>query len=177
MKIDSIIGIDPGANGGIAVWKLNHIVTAVKMPRNIHDINDYLRLIAQDANPIIFLEKLNVRLSDAEGGKLFRIQKMLQNYEQLKSVISLLDIPYVLVNPMKWQQELKLRITLSGKKEEKKDRKNRYKEIAGRLYPEVKPTLWSSDAILIMHFGRYILKNNPEWVISNLPLNLKDRLF
>lgn len=67
---------------------------------------------------------------------------------------------------MKWQNALKLR---TGKKEEKSERKRRYKEVASQLYPELKATLWNSDATLIMHFGRYILVNDPKWVKKNLP--------
>lgn len=73
------------------------------------------------------------------------------------------------------------RIEVAGKdkpeKEEKSERKRRYKEIAGNLYPELKPTLWNADATLIMHFGRYILRNNPGWVRQNLPSNMHERLF
>lgn len=77
--------------------------------------------------------------------------------------------------------EMAKRIEVAGKdkpeKEEKSERKRRYKEIAGNLYPELKPTLWNADATLIMHFGRYILRNNPGWVRHNLPSNMHERLF
>ena len=68
MKIDCIIGIDPGAAGGIVAWRPNHNTTAIKMPKDINDIRDYLNYIKGIANPIIFLEKLNVRPDDVTVG-------------------------------------------------------------------------------------------------------------
>lgn len=184
MKIDCIIGIDPGANGGIVCWRPNYNTTAIKMPKDINEIRAYLEHLKTICSPVVFLEKLSVRPDDVmpgtDGvnmGKLYRIQKMMANYEQLKAIISVANIPYVMVHPMKWQNELKLRDKTSRKKEEKEERKRRYKDIAGKLYPEVKPTLWNADALLIMHFGRYILQNNPGWVRDNLPKQMHDTLF
>lgn len=184
MKIDCIVGIDPGASGGIVTWRPNQNIKAMKMPKDLTELRNYLENLKSICSPIIFLEKLSVRPDDvtlgADGvnmGKLYRIQKMMANFEQLKAIISVCDIPFVMAHPMKWQNELKLRAKISRKKEEKSERKRRYKEIAGNLYPELKPTLWNADATLIMHFGRYILRNNPGWVRQNLPRNMHERLF
>lgn len=185
MKIDCVIGIDPGAAGGIVVWRPNYNAKAIKMPREINEIRDFLSYQKEICNPIVFLEKLNIRPDDvmiggdskANLGKLYRIQKMLQNFEHLKAIITVSDIPFVLVNPMKWQNELKLRVKVKGKKEEKAERKRRFRDIAGQLYPEISPALWNADATLIMHFGRYILQNNPKWVLENLPQQMHDKLF
>lgn len=184
MKIDCIIGIDPGANGGIVKWRPNKKIMAIKMPKDLNELCDYLEYLKSICSPIVFLEKLSVRpddiVPDADGvnmGKLYRIQKMLANYEQLKATIAVCDVPFVMVHPMKWQNELKLRAKTTRKKEEKNERKRRYREIAGNLYPELKPTLWNADATLIMHFGRYILRNNPDWVRENLPAKMYERLF
>lgn len=183
MKINCIVGIDPGANGGIVTWRPNQNITAIKMPRDLSELRSYLEYLNSICCPIIFLEKLSIRPDDVSAGidgvnmgKLYRIQKMMANFEQLKAIISISNIPYVMVHPMKWQNELKLRVH-GRNKEEKSDRKKRYKQIAGNLYREITPTLWNADAILIMHFGRYILQNNPEWVRENLPNKMYNRLF
>lgn len=184
MKIDCIIGIDPGASGGIAIWRPNNFLKVVKMPKDIDEIKRFLEQYKEICNPIVFLEKLSVRPDDvsvtdgvANMGKMYRIQKMMQNFEQLKATIHFLNIPYVMVNPMKWQQDLKLRVKSGRKSESKTERKNRFKEVAGRLYPEVKQTLWSSDATLLMHFGRYIFQSNQNWVLENLPKQMHTLLF
>lgn len=184
IRISAVVGIDPGSNGGIVTWRPNHNITAIKMPKDINELKDYLLYLKSICSPIVFLEKLSVRPDDvtpgADGvnmGKLYRIQKMMANFEQLKAIIAVCDIPFVMAHPMKWQNELKLRAKTTRKKEEKNERKRRYKEVAGNLYPELKPTLWNADATLIMHFGRYILRNNPGWVRQNLPSNMHERLF
>lgn len=59
----------------------------------------------------------------------------------------------------------------------KKTEKKRYKDIAQSLYPEIKQTMYSCDATLIMHFGRYMLANNMDWIKSNLPNYLHNRLW
>ena len=180
MKIDCIVGIDPGVNGGIVTWRPNHNITAIKMPKDINELKDYLLYLKSICSPIVFLEKLSVRPDDvtlgADGvnmGKLYRIQKMMANFEQLKAIITVAEIPFVLIAPISWQQKLRIRI----KNEDKKDRKKRYKDIAQSLYPEIKQTMYSCDATLIMHFGRYMLANYMDWIKSNLPNYLHNRLW
>lgn len=180
MNIDTIIGIDPGAQGGIAVWQAGAKVKTIRMPRDISELREYMTYLVENFRPIVFLEKLSVRPDDVtvEGGsanlgKLYRIQKMIAQYEQLKATLEFCGVPFVQVHPMKWQNGLHLRT----KGEEKAARKRRYRDIAGRLYPEVDATLWNADAVLIMHFGRHALKNDPGWVYANLPSQLSTTLF
>lgn len=180
IKVDAIIGIDPGASGGIAVWRSGMNVRTLKIPKNLIDLRQFLEYMQQIARPIVFLEKINVRPDDvmvgADGanlGKLYRIQKMIAQFEQLKAAISFSGIPFVLVHPMTWQSTLKLR----RQGETKADRKARYKDVAGQLYPGVAATLWNADAVLIMHFGRYVLQNDLKWVKHNLPEGLHEKLF
>ena len=184
IRISSVVGIDPGSNGGIVTWRPNQNIKAIKMPKDLTELRTYLEYLKGICSPLVFLEKLSVRPDDiSQGdngvnlGKLYRIQKMMANFEQLKAIIAVCNIPFVMVHPMKWQNELRLREKTSRKKEDKNERKRRYKDIAGKLYPELKPTLWNADATLIMHFGRYILQNNPGWVRQNLPNTMHDRLF
>lgn len=180
ININCVIGIDPGHNGGIAVFVKGRNVKTIKMPKTNEDLRDFLIYYADNFKPIIFLEKVSVRPDDvsqdesgkANMGKIFRIQQMLANYEHLKAIIEIVGIPYIMIHPMSWQTKLKLRT----KGEEKADRKRRYREIAGQLYP-IKTTLWNADALLIMHFGRYALANELSWVQANLPKTEKDKLF
>ena len=182
IKINCVIGIDPGANGGLAVYIPGWKVKAVKMPNDIADLRDFLGYYKENYQPIVFLEKLSVRPDDVateEGkanlGKLYRIQKMIANFEHLKAIIESIGIPYVMVHPASWQSKLKLR--KPGLKEEKADRKRRYQEIAAKAYPEVKVSLWGADALLIMHFGRWALVNDLKWIKANIPDRELDKLF
>ena len=182
IKINCVIGVDPGAAGGLAVYIPNEKTKAVKMPKDITELRDFFLYYAENYKPIVFLEKLSVRPDDvtAEGGKanlgkLYRIQKLMANYEHLKATIETTGIPFVMVHPMRWQTDLKLRER--GKHEEKAERKHRYQEKAGQLYPGVKVTLWNADALLLMHFGRWALVNEPKWVKAQLPEREYQKLF
>ena len=182
IKINCVIGIDPGAGGGIAVFVPGHNTKALKMPKDITDLRDFFTYYKDNFKPIVFLEKLSVRPDDvvvqgdrAAMGKLYRVQKMMANFEHLKALIETAGIPYVLVHPLSWQTKLKLRVR--GQHEEKADRKRRYRETAAQLYPGVNVTLWNADALLLLHFGRWALVNDPKWVKANLPEREYRKLF
>lgn len=183
LKVNCIIAIDPGAsNGGICVYRHgDDILDCVHMPKDVRRLRDFIEHYKGFTNPIVFVEKLSIRPDDMvtstgeNRGKVFRIQKMLANFEQIKAVLDVLDVPYVLVHPIKWQSGLKLRI--KGSQETKSARKARYKKVAQDLYPLEEVTLWSSDAILIMHYGRYMLQNDLDWVLQNVPQRAKGLLF
>lgn len=182
IKINCVIGVDPGASGGLAIFIPGQKTKIVKMPKDITELRDFFAYYAENYKPIVFLEKLSVRPDDikADGdkanmGKLYRVQKMMANFEHLKALIETAGIPYAMVHPLKWQTDLKLRTR--GVHEEKANRKRRYQERAGALYPEIKATLWNSDALLIMHFGRWALINIPKWVKANIPEREYNKLF
>lgn len=175
MKIDCIIGIDPGAGGGIAVWRPNKKTEVIKMPKDILRLKEYLEYMKGICNPLVFIEKVQLRPDDVADnpGKVYRIQQMLNAFQSLKDCVSFCGIPFVLVHPQKWQNELKLKL----KGEEKPERKKRYQRAAQSFYPEISVTLWNADALLILHFGRYILNKSPEWVLENLPRPMHEKLF
>ena len=182
ITINCVIGIDPGANGGIAVFIPCQHTKALKMPKDMTELRDFFAYYKDNFKPIVFLEKLSVRPDDvvvqgdrAAMGKLYRVQKMMANFEHLKALIETSGIPYVLVHPLSWQTKLKLRVR--GQHEEKADRKRRYRETAAQLYPGVNVTLWNADALLLLHFGRWALVNEPKWVKANLPEREYQKLF
>lgn len=182
IKINCVIGVDPGANGGLAVFIPGQLVRTVKMPKDITELRDFFAYYVENYKPIVFLEKLSVRPDDvmvqgdkAAMGKMYRVQKMMANFEHLKALIEMAGIPYVLTHPMTWQTDLKLRVR--GEHEEKADRKRRYKEAAAKLYPGVSVSLWNSDALLIMHHGRWAVINKQKWVRANLPEREYQKLF
>lgn len=186
MKISAVIGIDPGSNGGIAVFVPGHNTKALKMPKDITELRDFFTYYKDNFKPIVFLEKVSVRpddvKADADGktnmGKLYRIQQMMANFEHLKAIIEMSGIPYVLVHPGKWTAYLGLRLIRKiGPKETKQERKNRYKEFAQKNYPGINVTLWNADALNILHFGRKVLVNDPNWVKANLPEREYQKLF
>lgn len=173
IEFDCICGIDPGSNGGIAVWRPNQPLQTIKMPKDLSELRGYLQYIKEiTKSPIVFLEKVQLRADDVKDnpGKAFRIQQLLMAFQKLKDYIEVEGIPYVLFHPMSWQTTLKLR----KQGESKSERKSRYKQVAEYYYPNIKATLWNADAILILHAGRVKIKYEPQWVLSNLPQKVKE---
>lgn len=175
MQIDCIIGIDPGKSGGIAIWRPNMNTEVKKMPGDLTDLVDWFGYMLTVCKPLVFVEKLQMRIDDIveNPGKAFRIQKMLADFEKLKTILTVTNTPFVLVNPMKWQSVLKLRVKFEAKAE----RKRRYKRIAAQLFPDIKTTMWNCDALLICHFGRKMLIEDNQWIMQNLPEKLHQKIF
>lgn len=164
------IGIDPGAAGGIAVWN-NGVSKVLKIPKDLSTLQPFFEFYAQ-MGAIVFLEKLSVRHDDTEGGKIWRIQKMLAQYERLKAMMEVAHLPYCMVHPMTWQTRLGLR--LHGQKEPRESRKVRYKIIAEKWYPNTRVTMWNADALLIMRFGLWVQQADKKWLQANLPKAAKE---
>lgn len=187
LNITAVIAVDPGqSNGGIAVYIPSNPaatrVKVVKMPKDIADLKEFFAYYAENYKPLVFIEKLSVRPDDvrvqdekAAMGKLYRIQKMMANFEHLKAIIEAAGIPYIMTHPLSWQTKLKLR--LKGVQEEKSARKRRYEEAAQSLYPAIKVTLWNADALLLLRFGRIMLANDMNWILANLPQREQSKLF
>ena len=165
--IDTIISIDVGAGGGIAIWRDGKI-TIVNMPKSLDDLNKFFAYWVEiSKNPICFIEHVNMYLSDSKDGKQFGIVKMLDNYSNLKSMLTVNNIPFLPVYAITWQTKLKLKI----KGEEKPERKRRYKKIAQKENPGLKVTLKTCDALLILKFGRIMLQNDKKWILDKLQIN------
>lgn len=171
-----IIGIDPGANGGVSVYADGR-VTAIKMPRNVALLSDALAYYRQNFRAVAFVEKLAIRHDDLQGGKVFRIRKMIANQEQLKAVLSLCGLDICEVHPLTWQSRLGLRKV----GEEKAERKRRYKDVASGLYPQVKVTMWNCDALLIMRYGRTMIESiqrkDVRWLNENIIINKNNSVY
>lgn len=174
LNVDMFIGIDVGVNGGVATWTASQGLKVFHMPKTSLDKLNLFKLIKERAeHPLVFIEKVQQRPSDSYGGKQFGIVKMVEGYTQLKTIMETVGVPYVMVHPMSWQTYLHLRMKDN---EEKTARKNRYKMAAGRYYPEVKPTLWNADAILLVEFGRRKKKFDEQWIVEQLPKVTQSKL-
>lgn len=177
MEYTKIIGIDPGSSGGIAIFSKSGLgcskMPMIEVRKNGHkrrrtDEQKFAAMLTEqkiDYNPIIFIEKVQAWISDTDApGKRFNIQKMLANYETLLTVIRMSGIPMIEVPPRTWQNYLSL-----GKKGmEKAERKKVYLKYAQFSFPETKVTLWNSDSICLVQFGRMKNKFDSEWIKEQL---------
>lgn len=146
-KHRKIIGIDPGKNGGISVYSCNDkkIIETIKMPDTPRELLTFLRLYC--CNSVCYLERVN----GIPGNGAAAMFNFGVGFGYLEMALIALKIPFTEITPQKWQKELQL-----GHKGTKTtaEWKNKLKQKAQQLYPNVKMTLATSDSLLIVEYGR-----------------------
>lgn len=164
----TIVAIDPGKSGGIATYAKGKI-HAGKMG-TIQEVKLYLDYVNNTyENIIVFIEKVQAYRGkeDDAPGKKFGINKMLKNYTQLVTCITLMGLHFIEVYPISWQS--KLGLSFRGQKLTKTERKNKYKIYAGNCFPEIpKVTLNIADALCICQFALIKLKDDHLWIDDKL---------
>jgi len=150
-----LFGIDPGKGGGIA--KHSDRTEVWNMPGSYNDLCDFLAYQKSICkNPLICLEKVNLWKGDKDGVQ-FGIEKLKDQYVEIRSAIKTKGLTYIEVPPISWQSFLKIRI----QGEDKMIRKRRFKDIASDWYPSIKVTLHTADALLLVEYLRRMIKYNP----------------
>ena len=162
MNDKTIIGIDPGANGAISftttdnkIRKKNG-VTPYKCHKLIHGRTIICTMAKQayHKKTVAYIEKVHAMPHDGRSS-LFKFGV---NYGIWLGILDAKAIKTIEVSPQKWMKwwETKLGIKLP---KEKKDRKNKLKEIAfDYIDIDQKTTLWNADSILITMYGVYAEK-------------------
>ncbi len=157
MESKYIIGIDPGKNGGIAVWdcEKSDVSEVIPMPETPLDLLTFTRGY-QDMNAVCYLEKVG-GMPGQGGASMFNFGC---GFGHIEMALLSCGIQTIEVSPQKWQKMYSLgsRKTAGGAKEWKV----KLKEKAQMLFPE----LWSNfekktkkfemsvcDALLIMNYG------------------------
>lgn len=145
MTKDYVIGLDPGASGGITViGKDGNIVESVSMPETLADMWSFIEKYAD--NSVAYLEKVNAM----PGQGVASMFKFGQQYGYLQMALTAARIPFYDVLPTKWQKALGL---LTRKGESKTEHKSRMKGAAQQYFPNTKVTLKNADSILIAFYG------------------------
>jgi hypothetical protein len=143
-----IIGVDPGGNGGIA-WHDGERARVVKMPATLQDLWELINDIMSSCvtagtdwrDSTAYLEQ--VHSSPQMGVKsAFTFGN---GFGHIEMALTAAGIPFVRVSPQKWQGALGCRT--GGDKNVSKAR-------AQELFPDLKPTHATADALLIMEYGR-----------------------
>ena len=148
----TIIGIDPGKSGGVAIWNggLNIIV---KCPKTVEEMADLIRTstnseyIDKNMEAIAYLEQVHAMPHDGRSS-LFKFG---QNFGQWQGILAAYKVQTILVSPQKWMKYWKTKFNIEPSKD-KQERKRVLKEIASR-YTDKRVTLYNSDAILITLYG------------------------
>ena len=173
-----IVGIDPGKQGGIAYLK-NGRVYAGDMPQGVADIQDLLQSLKREDDVFVFLEKVNAYVGDSSApGKNINIAKLLEQASALQTVLKIEKIPFVLVAAISWQSAMNLVDRRRNKAPESvTEKKNRHKELAQKYYPHIKVTHKTSDALLILTFGKIKLDTDRKWITERVPKPVAAKLF
>ena len=174
----TIVAIDPGTSGGIAIFSKNRI-QAVKMPSDVQKMDEYFKFIlATYPNVVVFIEKVQAFTSDDDApGKKFAINKMLANYQQILTVVKLNGFRFIEVYPVSWQSSLGLKLPKSEGDESKSQRKNRYKDFSQNCFPELKVNLNTCDALCLIQFALLKISTDINWVRERIQNNKPEKLF
>jgi crossover junction endodeoxyribonuclease RuvC len=137
------LGIDPGMSGGIALMRSDdqQAPLLISMPETLADIREAFELVA----PITRFALIeNVHSFPGQGvASTFKFGRI---FGRLEAMLAAFNIPYDYVTPQKWQGALGC---LS------KGNKNITKIKAQSLYPSLKITHKTADALLIASYCRY----------------------
>jgi crossover junction endodeoxyribonuclease RuvC len=150
-----VLGCDPGGSGGIAALLGDgKIVSLAKMPETERDtfelIGDIKGGYSYDPHFVAYIEAVHSR----PGQGVASMFQFGMNYGGLRMALIANDIRLESVTPQKWQKGIGM--IPRAKTESKVEWKQRLKARAQELFPGVKFTLSTSDAILIAEYGRRI---------------------
>lgn len=146
---NTIIAVDPGLSGGIACWKECQPIIAVAMPPTEGDLLELVRTMIAPDQTVAVVEKVSGFAGKPQpGGAMFSFGR---NFGFIIGIFQALDVRVELVLPQKWQRPLSLGTARSCAS--RTEWKNKLKACAQRLYPAIKPTLATSDALLILDYG------------------------
>ena len=150
------IGIDPGASGGIA-WLFDDPAEAraEKMPATPRDMQTLLGIIREqsETSPRAALEKLG-QMPRGKDGKAKQsgttMFKMGRNFGHLEASLAAEAISFEKVLAATWQMEFGLKKKWASQTV----KKNAHKAVAQQLFPALKITHATADALLIAEWLR-----------------------
>jgi crossover junction endodeoxyribonuclease RuvC len=148
--VKTIVAIDPGLSGGVAVRWFGK-TDCWPMPETQGDLLERLREIKNVAGLegdvlVCVLEEVSGFAGEAQpGSAMFRFG---EHFGFLKGVIQALEIRLVLVRPQVWQKGFGLGTASACAS--KTEWKNKLKAEAQRRFPALPVTLKTADALLIL---------------------------
>ena len=153
-----LIAIDPGMSGGIAWQIAGGKPAATKMPETEPDIAEILdtpeiyTALVSGHEVVAYMENVPIGMA----GRGAAMSKLNANAGYIRGLLCGLGIRTVLIRPTKWQQFYEF-----GKKGKKPDGKpddtawkNKLKAEAQRRFPDIKVTLDTADALLLLDYAR-----------------------
>lgn len=144
---NAIIGIDPGKNGAIA-WITNGKACVEKMPDTLKDLWELIENIST-RNCHLYYERIDCKayieaVSSSPQMGVVSAFSFGQGYGNLEMALTAAGIPFERVRPQVWQKTLGCM---------SKGNKNVTKAKAQELFPHMKVTHATADALLIATYG------------------------
>jgi crossover junction endodeoxyribonuclease RuvC len=139
MESMTTIGIDPGKSGGIA-WIQDGKACVEKMPDTLQDLWELLRDIAAEGRCKAYLEQIH---SSPQMGVVSSFT-FGNGFGHLEMALTAAGIPFERVRPQVWQKAMGCMT---------KGDKNVSKRKAQELFPSMKVTHATADALLIASYG------------------------
>ena len=140
--MEEMIAIDPGMSGAIAWRDRDGIVYTENMPETYPEIADFLRkLVLELKNFSCVMEKVGDFHPGNSGPASVKFSRHCGN---LESTLYCLGISTTQVPPQTWMKKL------GALPKDKKERKNKIKEMMATRYPHLKVTLKNADALGIL---------------------------
>ena len=149
MKYETIIGVDPGANGGIA-WITDGKACVEKMPDTLQDLWELIRDITNHPRSSLDGKKYKAYIEQVSSSPQMGVVSAFsfgRGYGNLEMALTAAGIPFERVRPQVWQKALGCMT---------KGDKNVSKRRAQELFPDRKITHATADALLIAHYGTRI---------------------
>jgi len=138
----TIIGCDPGKNGGIA-WITDGKACVEKMPDTLKDLWELIESIKFD-NCATEVKAYIEQVSSSPQQGVVSAFSFGQGYGNLEMALTAAGIPFERVRPQVWQKALGCM---------SKGNKNVTKAKAQELFPHMKVTHATADALLIATYG------------------------
>ena len=146
-----IIGIDPGAGGGVAICSGKKMIDSIACPKSEEDMAHYLRHMIHSleiegiakSKVTVYIENVHAFPTDARNSAF----KFGMNFGIWLGICSTLNLKIIKVAPQTWIKHFNV------PKIDKSSRKKYLKNIARTAYPKEKITLKTCDAILIAKYG------------------------
>jgi hypothetical protein len=141
----SVIGIDPGKHGAIAVIAPDGLWGVVDMPDTNAGILTVLRRSISAGSIVVLEEQHHRGFSDRLNGKT--LTTFMSHYGALQMALASLNVQPITVAPKTWQAEL-LGSTATG------ETKDAAMEYANRCIPKLKIKKSQADAVCLALWGK-----------------------
>ena len=145
--VTTFIGIDPGKSGGIA-WVSNDRMHCAPMPHTDREAFVLLEGVI-DPDPFALLELVGAMPRQGLSSTF----AFGQNYGLLRGLLTALECRWDTIRPQKWQAEFSLP-TLNSCAGSKAVKKRFHRQKAQQLFPTLKVTNATADALLICEYAR-----------------------